>query len=201
MCGRKSEGGDLGGVCLVGSVVVHEVGGVVVIGERWLLRRNFESRFACRSGTWGGLLAYGKWARSRGRLESMVTGGFSVAELCVAERNSGWVSCGVCFVASLCANWRVIVLWGGKMRLSELEGFLRSSMMWRGPSVRIPSSVSSVRGWGVKSLGLVCEDGMIGDDILGCLLWWLPWQIVKLETEGKHQGKYYVTYFGPGQQM
>ena len=104
MCGHKSEGGDLGGVCLVGSVVVHGVGGVVVIGERWLVRRNFESRFSCRRGTWRGLLAYGKWARSRGRLESMVTGGFYVAELCVAERNSGWVSCGVCFVASLCAN-------------------------------------------------------------------------------------------------
>uniref|UniRef100_A0A7I4A4D8 PWWP domain-containing protein n=1 Tax=Physcomitrium patens TaxID=3218 RepID=A0A7I4A4D8_PHYPA len=42
-----------------------------------------------------------------------------------------------------------------------------------------------------------------GDLVLAKVKGWPAWpaQIGKLETQGKHAGKYYVTYFGPGQQI
>ncbi|KAG0604909.1 hypothetical protein M758_9G018500 [Ceratodon purpureus] len=42
-----------------------------------------------------------------------------------------------------------------------------------------------------------------GDLVLAKVKGWPAWpaQIERLETDGKHQGKYYVTYFGPGQQI
>nr|XP_024381171.1 protein HUA2-LIKE 1-like [Physcomitrium patens] len=43
----------------------------------------------------------------------------------------------------------------------------------------------------------------VGDLVLAKVKGWPAWpaQIGRLETQGKHAGKYYVTYFGPGQQI